>query len=126
MNNMIAGGTLVAVIGRNISGPWNPDDGYTDSLSISGAQVANTIFWGAVGAALGEQAKNRGDVDQAVVQMRIWVQEDSTGNVVWTNRVDVKVSPATVMADKQYDALFDQAIEKGVATLVDNFVTTVF
>jgi hypothetical protein len=54
------------------------------------------------------------------------VQEDSTGNVVWTNRVDVKVSPATVMADKQYDALFDQAIEKGVATLVDNFVTTAF
>jgi len=52
------------------------------------------------------------------------VQEASTGNVVWTNRVDVKVSPETVFADSQYDALFDQAINKGVETLVDNFVTT--
>jgi hypothetical protein len=126
LNNMIAGGTWGAIVGRNVSGPWNPDEGGDNILGISGGQDANTILWGAVGSALGQQAKNSGDVDQAVVQMRIWVQEASTGNVIWTNRVDVKVSPATVMADKQYDALFDQAIEKGVTTLVDNFVTTAF
>jgi len=126
MNNMIAGGTWGGIIGHNVNGPWDPTDGGDNILGISGSQDANTILWGAVGAALGQQAKNSGDVDQAVVQMRIWIQEASTGNVVWTNRVDVKVSPQTVMADKQYDVLFDQAIEKAVTTLIDNFVTTAF
>ena len=58
------------------------------------------------------------------MQLRIWVQEAVSGNVVWTNRVDVKVSPESFLADNQYDALFDKAIEKGVTTLIDNFVTT--
>jgi len=122
-NNMIAGGTLGAIVGRNVNGPWDSDGG--DSiLGISGGKDANTILWGAVGSALGQQAKNSGNVDQAVVQMRIWVQEAATGNVIWTNRIDVKVSPESVLADSQYDALFDQAIEKGVTTLVDNFIYT--
>ena len=55
--------------------------------------------------------------------MRIWVQEAATGNVVWTNRVKVQVSPESVYADNQYDTLFDSAITKGVTSLVDNFVT---
>lgn len=122
-NNMIAGGTLGAIIGHNVNGPWDAD-GDTNILGISGGQDANTILWGAVGAALGQQAKNSGQVDQAVVQMRIWVQEAATGNVVWTNRIDVKVSPRSVLADKQQDALFERAIEDGVTTLIDNFVTT--
>jgi hypothetical protein len=56
--------------------------------------------------------------------MRIWVQEAATGNLVWTNRVEVKVSPESVYADRQYDMLFDKAIHKGVNTLIDNFVET--
>jgi hypothetical protein len=56
--------------------------------------------------------------------LRIWVQEAATGNLVWTNRVDVKVSPESVYADRQYDMLFDTAIHKGVNTLIDNFVAT--
>ncbi len=55
--------------------------------------------------------------------MRVWVQEAATGNVLWTNRVRVLVSPESVFADKQYDTLFNKAIEKGVDSLVDNFVT---
>ncbi len=123
-NNMIAGGTWGGIIGHNVGGPWDPDKGGSEILGISGGNDANTILWGAVGALTGREAKNSGRVDQAVVQMRIWVQEAATGNVVWTNRVDVKVSPESVLADKQYDALFNQAIEKGVTTLIDNFVTT--
>jgi hypothetical protein len=75
------------------------------------------------GAVLGDQAFNSGRVDQAVVQMRIWVQEAATGNIIWTNRVRVQVSPESFFADNQYDALFDSAIEKAVTSLVDNFVT---
>jgi len=125
MNNMIAGGTWGGIIGHNVGGPWDTTDGDSEILGVSGSNDANTILWGAVGALAGSEAKNSGRVDQAVVQMRIWIQEAATGNVVWTNRVDVKVSPESVLADKQYDALFNQAIEKGVTTLIDNFVTTV-
>jgi len=125
MNSMVAGGTLGAIIGHNVNGPWD-DDGSDKILGISGSQTANSILWGAVGAGLGQQSANSGKVDQAVVQMRIWIQEAATGNVIWTNRIDVKVSPETVLADNQYDTLFNQAIEKGTTTLIDNFITTVF
>ncbi len=110
--HMLLPGTLGAVIGYN-----------SDTLGFNN-NVGGAVFWGAVGAGLGHMAKNGGQVDQAVVQMRIWVQEAATGNLVWTNRIDVKVSPESVYADRQYDALFDKAIHKGVNTLIDNFVTT--
>lgn len=109
--HMLLPGTIGAIIGYN--------------SSISGLDgAASSIVWGAVGAGLGHMAKNGGQVDQAVVQLRIWIQEAATGNLVWTNRVDVKVSPESIYADRQYDALFDTAINKGVTTLIDNFVAT--
>lgn len=66
---------------------------------------------------------SEGPVDgQGAVQMRMWVQETATGNVVWSNRINVQVSPESVLADNQYDTIFNTAIEKGVTTLVDHFV----
>lgn len=67
-----------------------------------------------------------GDVPQAVVQIRIWVQDAYTGNIVWTNRVNVEVSPQSVFADYQYDALFEAATEKAVAGLMNDFAYTVY
>lgn len=112
MGHMLLPGTIGAIAGYN-----------TDTLGFDN-NIGGAIAWGAVGAGLGHMAKNGGQVDQAVVQMRIWVQEAATGNLVWTNRVDVKVSPESVYADRQYDMLFDKAIQKGVNTLIDNFVAT--
>ncbi len=109
--HMLLPGTIGAIIGYN---------GSTSGLD----GVGNAMLWGAVGAGLGEMAKNGGQVDQAVVQLRVWVQEAATGNLVWTNRVEVKVSPESIYSDRQYDALFDTAIHKGVNTLIDNFVAT--
>ncbi|SDP40041.1 hypothetical protein [Desulforhopalus singaporensis] len=119
-NEMITGALLGTIIGYN-----NTDFPSSDNESIFGFVngSSNAVFWGAVGGGLGTNAHNSGKVDQAVVQMRVWVQEAATGAVVWTNRVRVQVSPETVYADNQYDHLFDQAIEKGVTTLVDHFVT---
>ena len=91
---------------------------------ISGSRTAgNTVIWGVAGGTLANMSHNSGKIDQAVVQLRIWVQEAATGNVVWTNRVQVQISPESIFADSQYDILFDQAVEKGVSTLIDNFVT---
>ena len=120
--NMVTGGTMGAIIGYNVQGPWN-NASSSDAFFGSTGTGANTLFWGAVGAGLGSMARHGGQVDQAVVQMRIWVQDAYTGNVVWTNRVDVKVAPESILADRQYDALFDAAIDQGTAALMTNFVT---
>ncbi|MEJ2136336.1 MAG: hypothetical protein P8X86_13970 [Desulfofustis sp.] len=114
---MGAGAAYGALIGYQTVWPF-------DSSTLFGASSAtsNAIFWGGVGAVLGDMSHNS-KADQAVVQMRIWVQEAATGNLVWTNRIRVAVSPESVYADQQYDALFNSAIEKGVSTLIDNFVT---
>ncbi len=53
----------------------------------------------------------------------MWVQDATSGQVVWTNRAMVRVSPESIFADGQYDDLFNKAIEKGVTSLVANFVT---
>ena len=103
--------------------------GAADAASISGVTDGNlnhAIAWGAAGAVLGNMAYHSGKIPQAVVQLRVWVQDAYSGNVVWTNRVDVKVSPESVLADYQYDALFEKATEKAITTLVDDFAQTIY
>ncbi len=106
-DTQIIGGALGAQIGYKSKNWLNRHD---------------TITWDAVGSS-GKSSANAGKVDQAVVQLRIWVQEAATGNVVWTNRIKVQVIPETFFADKQYDDLFNKAIERGITTLIENFVT---
>jgi len=117
---MIAGALWGGLLGSSANWPWDQDGG-TSILGFSGGDDANTVFWGAVGSKFGEVAHDS-KAEQAVVQLRIWVQDAYTGSVVWTNRVDVKVSPESVLADSQYDALFESATEKAITTLVDDFV----
>lgn len=118
-NQQILGAIIGGVAGYNASWPW-PDGKTVIGMSPGDG---NTIFWGAVGAGLGSVSATSGTTEQAAVQLRIWVQEAATGDVVWTNRIRVLVSPETFFADNQYDTLFNSAIEKGVDSLVDHFVT---
>lgn len=118
-NESITGMVLAGRLGNRSNWPYGHDESVWDKPG----GTANSIIWGSVGYYLGTVSHTSGKVDQATVQLRIWVQEASTGNVVWTNRIRVMVSPETVFADNQYDNLFNAAIDKGVATLVDHFVT---
>ncbi len=118
---MIAGALWGGLLGNDATFPWNPGEADQTILGVSGGRDANTIFWGGVGSEFGKIAQ-KSQATQAVVQLRIWVQDAYTGSVVWTNRVDVKVSPESVLADSQYDALFESATEKAISTLIDNFV----
>ncbi len=119
-NEALTGMLLGGIFGYNNS-TWPWDDGETVLGMAEGS--ANTIFWGGVGTALGSVSHKNGQIDQAAVQMRVWVQEAATGSVIWTNRVRVLVSAESIFADNQYDTLFNKAIEKGVDTLVDHFVS---
>lgn len=120
--NMVAGAAWGGLIGSGVTWPWDPATADQTILGISGSRSGNTVLWGGVGGALGKMA-SKVEVAQAVVQLRIWVQDAYTGDVVWTNRVDVKVSPKTVFADSQYDVLFETATEKAITTLIDDFVS---
>lgn len=121
--SMITGAFWGGLLGSGLDWPWDPSEADQTILGISGSRDANTIFWGGTGGALGKLGHKSGDIPEAVVQLRMWVQDAYTGDVVWTNRVDVKVSPESVLADHQYDSLFESATEKAIGTLVSNFVT---
>lgn len=123
-NEALTGMLLAGALAYNTSTefPWNRDES-TTIFGDSKGQNGNAIIWGGLGHKMGSQLHNSGKVDQAVVQLRIWIQEASSGNVIWTNRVRVLVSPESIFSDKQYDTLFNKAIEKGVGTLMDNFVS---
>ncbi len=119
-NEALTGMLIGGIMGYNYATwPWN--EGQTFFGMADGS--SNTVTWAGVGAGLGMVSHSSGKIDQAAVQLRLWVQEAATGNVIWTNRVRVLVSPQTVFADKQYDTLFNKAIEKGVDALVNHFVT---
>ncbi len=57
---------------------------------------------------------------QAVVQLRVWVQNTATGEVVWTNRSEVKVSPQYYSSEKE-SALFNMALSKAATSLINDF-----
>ena len=119
-NEALTGALIGGIIGYN-SGGWPFSDG--ESLFDLSNSMSNAVVWSAAGYGIGKVSHTSGKVDQAAVQLRVWVQEASTGNVVWSNRVRVLVAPESFLADNQYDTLFNLAIEKGVTTLVDHFVT---
>ncbi len=122
-NSMLVGGTYGAIYGKNRAMlPFEKGQNDQTILGLSGGADANAIAWTAIGAMASKFARKSGEIPQAVVQLRIWVQDTYSGDVVWTNRVDVRVSPETVLSDYQYDGLYEKATEKAVSTLITDFV----
>jgi hypothetical protein len=103
-----------AMLGDSATNPYTIADRIDPS-------AANSVVWGAAGAGIGYLAKQGGETNQAAVQLRVWVQNAETGDVVWTNRVDVKVAPQSVFADNNPDALFQTAVNRAVTALIDDF-----
>lgn len=117
--DLTTGATLGVVAGQFTGWPIN----YSDGALASGTPLtAGSVVWGLAGAGIAAMAKNGGKVDQAVVQLRIWVQDAVSGKVVWTNRIQVSVSPKNVFSDDRYDTLFNEAINKGTTTLMNDFI----
>jgi len=66
-------------------------------------------------------ANHSGDTPEAVVHLRIWVQNTATGEVVWTNRAEVKVAPESIYGDKRAKEMYKKAINRATTLLVDDF-----
>lgn len=118
VNSMVAGGAIGAVLGNDLENPY-------DLYDATNYRFVNSMIWGGAGAALGYLVKNGGgDPPQAVVQLRVWIQDAASGKVIWTNRARVKVAPESVFADSQTANLFDTAVNKAVTSLVNDFLAT--
>lgn len=100
---------VVGVGGRTLFGNANTDK-YDEGGSSRSSDTSRVLS---------------GDVPQAAVQLRVWIQDAYTGNVIWTNRIDVKASPESFLADNKYDVLFEEATQNAIIALIDDFTKNI-
>jgi hypothetical protein len=115
LGSILAGAALGAGVGYNASGPYD----YTEKINPG---RHNSMVWGMAGAAMGYMSSKGGHANQAAIQLRLWVQDPQTGEVVWTNSVKVLVKPQSVFAETREDKLFDTAVQQAISALINDFV----
>jgi hypothetical protein len=115
LGSILAGAALGAGVGYNASGPYD----YTEKINPG---RHNSMVWGMAGAAMGYMSSKGGHANQAAIQLRLWVQDPQTGEVVWTNSVKVLVKPQSVFAETREDKLFDTAAQQAISALINDFV----
>ena len=124
-------GLAGAIVGYNAETPF--DDKNT-SKTISGSNVItsksngtsnadfwNSVTWGMGAATVAHLAMQSGVVPEAVVQLRIWIQDTTSGDVVWTNRAEVRVAPESIYGDKRSKEMFNTAVNNAATLLIDDF-----
>jgi len=133
IDKMAIGGILGAAVSMN---DWPVDSDTTTSLAaghprFGGGLITetsysdwNTAIWGVAGAGLAHLAHKGGRVDNAVVQLRMIVQDTRNGEIVWTNRAEVKTMTQSAFHKKEGDVLMARAIQQVCERLFDNFVAS--
>ena len=130
LNSMALWGLAGAIIGYNANTPFEPEVTTTTingpitktvSSGTSDAEFWNAVTWGFVGASAAHLANHSGETLEAIVQLRIWVQDTATGEVVWTNRAEVKVAPKSIYGDNRSKELYKTAVNRATTILVDDF-----
>ncbi|MGB3648787.1 MAG: hypothetical protein WA992_09660 [Desulfobulbales bacterium] len=119
LNNITLWGLAGGIIGYHAG---TPVDSNTGTLNAGDYPTAwNSVIWGLGGAGIAHLANHSGETPEALVQLRVWVQDSATGEVVWTNRAEVKVAPETVYGDKRSKEMFKTAVNRATTLLVDDF-----
>ena len=130
LNNIALWGLAGAILGYNLDTPFNPESstttingGVTSTVSSgdSNAEFWNGVTWGLVGAGTAHLVNHSGHTPEAIVHLRVWVQDSATGEVVWTNRAEVKVAPESIYGDKRSSEMFKTAVNRATTILVDDF-----
>jgi hypothetical protein len=130
LNNITLWGLAGAILGYNLDTPFNPEsstttisgsDIITTSSGDSDAELWNAVTWGLVGAGTAHLVNHSGHTPEAIVHLRVWVQDPATGEVVWTNRAEVKVAPESIYGDKRSNEMFKTAVNRATTLLIDDF-----
>ncbi|MFN2366972.1 MAG: hypothetical protein ABR523_11005 [Desulfurivibrionaceae bacterium] len=115
LGSTLIGAGAGAFIGDGASSPY-------DATEKINPGRHNSMIWGLGGAALGYMSSKGGHTNRVAVQLRLWVQDPDSGEVVWTNSAKVMVTPQSVFAENRKDELFDTAVTQAVAALTEDFV----
>jgi len=130
LNNIALWGLAGSIIGYNAGTPFDDE---TSKSTVSGSDIItkssgddnadfwNSVTWGMVGAGAAHLVNHSGETPEAIVQLRVWVQDSATGEVIWTNRAEVKVAPESIYGDKRSSEMFKTAVNRATTLLVDDF-----
>ncbi len=94
---------------------------YIATGGIAGGLIDASWEGAGIGAAAGALAALNGKTSVAKVQLRLYVQDAVSGEVVWTGRTEVEVAPNNIWTDKTAYELFAKAINEAVRSLVGSF-----
>jgi hypothetical protein len=124
-------GLAGAIVGYNAGSPVDDKKSKTtidggnlvkkSSGDSSNADTWNAVIWGAGAASIAHLAMQSGVTPEAVVQLRIWIQDTNSGDVVWTNRAEVRVAPESIYGDKRSKEMFNTAVNNAATLLIDDF-----
>ena len=108
IENMAVGGGLGYAVAKNVTSP---------DISKTGAT--------ALGVASGWMASQhpKKAVRSAVVQVRLYAQNATNGEVLWTNRCEIEYTPSSnfMYNDTHPKTMFDNAVKTGVKCIMDDF-----
>jgi hypothetical protein len=126
LNNIALWGLAGSIIGYNADTPFNPEvtinsPSSTVTSGDSDAEFWNTVTWGLAAGGAAHLVNHSGQMPEAIVQLRIWVQDAATGEVVWTNRAEVKVAPESIYGDNRSGEMFKTAVNRATTLLMDDF-----
>ena len=80
----------------------------------------------AIGAAAGWMASQHPKKAKrsAVVQVRVYAQDALSGDVLWSNRVEMQYTPRSNFAfnNTHPKVMFDAAVKEGIKSLMENFL----
>lgn len=132
IENMIIGAAMGAAIGNNIvSGHNSTHTSVTNGLIATRKTTTHrshddrALEGAGIGAAAGwltsqhpKKAKR-----SAVVQVRVYAQDTTTGDVLWTNRAEIEYIPKSNFAynETHPKVMFDKAVKKGIEELMGSF-----
>ncbi len=133
--NVMSSGLLGGIIGYNLGEPFDsksykdvkvghPYLGYTikeRSGGDSDHHWKNALFWGSMGAFNGFIASNSGDFKYLNVGIRIYIYDIDSMELIWTDRVKLRIEPESMYANVNENDLINSALKESVSLLMASF-----
>jgi hypothetical protein len=111
---LVYGGELLQKLAIGAAGGWAVTD---LSSPLEWERDVGTL----VGGGLGFLGHLSGKVPEVKAQVRLTVQDGRSGDLLWTNRAEVRVRPESVFSKADTERMRDLALKEAVALLVNDF-----
>ena len=83
--------------------------------------IGNALVWGMVGTGLALLSNHGGRSPEVVIGFALYVYDAKRKELVWANRVRIRVSPETLWASAHPEDLFYKGVEEASRMLMDRF-----